>query len=183
MTDSTLLASSPDAGAAARLLFCTRPAFGHVYPLMPLAIVARAATHDVVFATGEDFVPRLRDLGFEAHQVGIGIRQAAQELQSIRANPTTNGSRPDWDWQGQLFLGPLARRSGGDLLPLLDRLAPDLVIYDQVDFGAAVAAGVAEVPAICHGVSRAWSVEMRQAVRWDATRCAVGRLRDGDPAT
>lgn len=59
-----------------RLVFCTRPAFGHLYPLMPLACAARDDGHDVVFATGEAFVPRIRALGFETHQVGTCVMQA-----------------------------------------------------------------------------------------------------------
>ena len=29
-------------------MFCARPAFGHVYPLMPLALAARRAGHEVI---------------------------------------------------------------------------------------------------------------------------------------
>ena len=47
-----------------RILFTCRPAYGHLFPLLPLANAAAAAGHDVVFGTGESFVPKVRDLGF-----------------------------------------------------------------------------------------------------------------------
>lgn len=50
------------------------------------------------------------------------------------------------------------------MLPLLDCLAPHLVIYGYFNFGAAVAAAVAEIPAICHSLIRAMSTERRQIV-------------------
>ncbi|MBV9163030.1 MAG: glycosyltransferase family 1 protein [Pseudonocardiales bacterium] len=56
----------------------------------------------------------------------------------------------------------MTRRTAEDLLPLLDRLASDLVIYEQFNFGVAVAAALIEVPAICHSLGRAMSVQMRQ---------------------
>jgi UDP:flavonoid glycosyltransferase YjiC (YdhE family) len=151
-----------DSASRLRVLFCTQPAFGHLYPLMPLALAARTAGHDVAFATCEDFVPRVRALGFETHQAGISIEQAAQEPRSAQSGPPTDGSRPNWDFIGQFVLGSVARRTAEDLLPLLDRLAPHLVIYEQFNFGAAVAAALVEVPAICHSLGRAMSVQIQQ---------------------
>jgi UDP:flavonoid glycosyltransferase YjiC (YdhE family) len=164
MTKTIITESPPESesGSRIRMMFCTWPAFGHLYPLMPLALAARAAGHDIVFVTGEYFVPRLRALGFEVHQVDISIQQAEQELLSSQREPLTAGSRPDLNLFGQLFFGSLTRRTVGELLPLLDCLAPDLMIYEQFFFGAAVAAALAEVPAICHSLGRAISVEMRQ---------------------
>ena len=42
-----------------KILFSTRPAYGHVYPLMPLALAAREAGHDVRFATTGQFLGKL----------------------------------------------------------------------------------------------------------------------------
>src|SRR4029077_11635682 len=56
-----------------RVLFCSLPAYGHLYPLLPLAIACRDAGHEVEFATGDDFVPRLRRLGFPTHTVPVRI--------------------------------------------------------------------------------------------------------------
>lgn len=49
-------------------------------------------------------------------------------------------------------------------MPLLDCLAPNLVIYEQTDFGAAVAAALAGVPAMCHSLIRAVGAERQQIV-------------------
>jgi UDP:flavonoid glycosyltransferase YjiC (YdhE family) len=58
-----------------RVLFRCRPAFGHVYPLLPLATACRDAGHDVLFGTGERCRPRLQKLGFRAERVGISIEE------------------------------------------------------------------------------------------------------------
>ena len=42
-----------------KILFCARPSFGHVYPLMPLAAAARDANHQLAFATSGAFRGRL----------------------------------------------------------------------------------------------------------------------------
>lgn len=41
-----------------RILITTRQAYGHLYPMLPIARAAQHAGHDVVIATGPDLVPR-----------------------------------------------------------------------------------------------------------------------------
>lgn len=138
-----------------RVLFCGRPAYGHLYPLMPLAGAAREAGHDVVFATGEDFVPRLQTLGFETHRAGPSMDEAAAEvLRDDPAAPTADG-RPNWEIGGRVVFDVLARRTADDLLPLLDRIDPQLVVFEESDIGAVVAASLAGIPTICHTLGRA----------------------------
>ena len=47
-----------------RILFSARPAFGHVFPLVPLALAAKERGHEVTFASGEAFLPRIASWGF-----------------------------------------------------------------------------------------------------------------------
>jgi UDP:flavonoid glycosyltransferase YjiC (YdhE family) len=68
-----------------RILFCCRPAYGHVYPLLPLATACRGAGHRVLFGTGEEFRPRLRELGFPVEMVGISIDEA--DRLALREDP------------------------------------------------------------------------------------------------
>ena len=55
-----------------RMLFSCRPLAGHYEPLVPLAAAAKAAGHEVAFATGEPWVDRAREAGFEAFRAGRG---------------------------------------------------------------------------------------------------------------
>jgi UDP:flavonoid glycosyltransferase YjiC (YdhE family) len=140
-----------------KFLFAARPAFGHVYPLMPLAIASREAGHDVCFATTGAFVDKLDALRFTTYDVGISIEQARDELLASLPGdrmPTSVDGRPDLGIGGQLFIDVLAKRTAADSAPLLDRLGPDVVVYEQFDLGAAVAAHAAGIPAVCHSISR-----------------------------
>jgi UDP:flavonoid glycosyltransferase YjiC (YdhE family) len=63
-----------------KILFSSRPAYGHVYPLLPLAFAARDAGHDVSFATIGRFLPKLGRLGFPTHDIGVTIEHALGAL-------------------------------------------------------------------------------------------------------
>lgn len=153
-----------------RLLFSTRPAYGHVYPMMPLANAARAAGHEVMFATTGVFLSKLEALGFATHDVGITIEHARDELVRSLARdemPKDEGGRPDLDLGGRLFIDVVARRTAADLAPLLEELAPDAVVYEQFDFGAAIAAHAAGIPAVCHSLSPRMPDELLRIVSGD----------------
>ncbi|SFW56221.1 glycosyltransferase [Amycolatopsis australiensis] len=132
-----------------RILFTCRPAYGHLFPLLPLANAARAAGHDVVFGTGEAFVPRVRELGFEVHRVGIAIADA--EAEARRRHGEDAGFL---DVGITMFAELLPRATIGDLTPLLPKLRPDLVVYEQSDVGAGALAQRAGVPAVSLVIGR-----------------------------
>ena len=139
-----------------RMLFSVRPAYGHVYPVMPLALAARAAGHEVRFATTGPFLPKLTALGFPTDDVGLTIEQARDHLvltASLDGMPKGADGRPDLDFGGMLFIDVLGRRTAADLAPVLAAQRPDLVVYEQGEFGAAVAAHAAGIPAVCHSLS------------------------------
>ena len=139
-----------------RIVFCTRPAYGHVYPLMPLAMAARAAGHEVSVATTGSFLPTMAKLGFATHDVGVSIEQARQRLVASLPSgemPRHGDGRPDIEMGGRLFLGLVAPRTAGDLARVLRRHRVDLVVYEQYDLGAGVAAHAAGIPAVCHALS------------------------------
>ncbi len=135
-----------------RVLFCVLPAYGHVYPLLPLALAFRDAGHEVEFATGDEFVPRLRQLGFTAHAVGMSLERG-QEL-TLQADPALADVSPDEKWRfGAAFFGSvLARDKSLGVMSLIERTAPDLVVYEEYDLGSAIAASLRGVPAVGHGL-------------------------------
>ncbi len=53
----------------------------------------------------------------------------------------------------ELFVSIVGRRTAAGLLPVLRRVKPDLVVYEQYEFGAPVAAGVVGIPAVAHALS------------------------------
>ena len=53
-----------------------------------------------------------------------------------------------------VFGDVLARRTLEDVSPLLECAGPDLLVYDELDVGAAAAAHSAGVPAVAHSLGR-----------------------------
>jgi UDP:flavonoid glycosyltransferase YjiC (YdhE family) len=139
-----------------QIIFSARPAYGHVYPLVPLAAAARRAGHAVSFATTGGFLDKLRRWGFPTDDIGISIEEARDQLLaslSVDQMPKGGHGRPDVEIGGRLFLELLAPCTAADLAPLLTYLEPDLVVYEQYDIGAAVAAHDAGITAVCHALS------------------------------
>jgi UDP:flavonoid glycosyltransferase YjiC (YdhE family) len=142
-----------------RILFSSRPSYGHVYPMMPLAYAAAAAGHHVEFATTGPFLDRLARLGFPVRPVGISIDDAALRLiaeAGVTSFPRDERGRPDLSFGGRMFADVLARATTSDLLGLFADDRPDVVVYEQGDLGAGIAAGLVEVPAVQHGISPQW---------------------------
>jgi UDP:flavonoid glycosyltransferase YjiC (YdhE family) len=144
-----------------RILFRSLPAYGHLYPMMPLALAARARGHEVVFSSAGDFVDRLRALGLAVHAAGVTIEQARFERFGPSPPPTVVDGETDWDVIGDLF-DQCAVRTIDDLLEQMPAIAPDLVVYEQLDIGAAVVAEAASVPAVCHAVLRGLTPTVHQ---------------------
>lgn len=121
---------------------------------MPLAWACRDAGHQVLFGTGEKFRPRLQELGFRTERVGISIDEA--DALAMRDDPGLNDLPREERWRfGVVVFGDvLARRTMEDVRPLLEDARPDLLIYDEVDIGAAAAAQLAGVPAVAHSLGR-----------------------------
>jgi UDP:flavonoid glycosyltransferase YjiC (YdhE family) len=157
-----------------RVLFCCRPAYGHVYPLLPLASAVRDAGHEVSFGTGDAFLGPLRERGFAAERVGIAIDEA--DRLALEAKPELNDLPREerWRFGVVVFADVLPRRTLADLGPLLAEQKPDLVVYDETDVGAAVAADLAGIPAITHSLGR----QLPDAFRPPA----LGRLRELEPS-
>jgi UDP:flavonoid glycosyltransferase YjiC (YdhE family) len=137
--------------ARQHVVFAGLPAYGHMFPLLPLAAAVRAAGHDVSFVTGPAFVPVIQRQGFPAHPAGVGPMEVAAELFSGPVPRRPDGG-PNRAVQARLFLDALPRRSAPELIEAFRSLRPDLVVYEHTAVGAAIAAAVVDTPAVAHGV-------------------------------
>jgi hypothetical protein len=54
-----LTRSASDSMATVKIMFAPLGAYGHLYPMMPLALACADAGHDVMIATGKPFLDRL----------------------------------------------------------------------------------------------------------------------------
>jgi UDP:flavonoid glycosyltransferase YjiC (YdhE family) len=137
-----------------RVLFCCRPAYGHVYPLLPLAEACRESGHEVLFGTGEGFLGPLGERGFRAEPVGISIDEADRLVLEERPDLDELPREQRWQIGIAVFADALPRRTLADLRPLLAAVEPDLVVYDELDLGAPLAADLEGIPAVTHSLGR-----------------------------
>ena len=139
------------------MIFTSLVSHGHLYPLLPLAVAARDAGHEVVFATGEDMLAVVEKAGLAPESAGFGMREAFESIAGPDApKPNASDAPPESFYPviGEVFGKVLPRRFVADLTPVLERHRPDLVVYESGNAGGAIAAHLAGIPAIGHGFGR-----------------------------
>lgn len=135
-----------------RILFTSLAAYGHVYPLLPLAVAAREAGHEVLFATAEGFLPDLRAAGVEAVAAGVDVRVAFDRL-FAEAGETPGAEMPlerMTEVMDRVFGEVLPRSYFAGLTGLFATRRPDLVVYEASNIGGSFAARAAGIPAVGH---------------------------------
>jgi UDP:flavonoid glycosyltransferase YjiC (YdhE family) len=118
-----------------RALFTLSGGMGHLDPLVPLARATAAAGHTVAFAARPWMVPKAQELGFEAFPSGTdeGLEPVTRPLLELDPERELRDLRDGFGrW--------IARERAADLLPLCDEWRPDLVVWEETDFGAAIVA-------------------------------------------
>ncbi|MGW4063335.1 glycosyltransferase [Amycolatopsis sp. NPDC004747] len=160
-----------------RLLFTSLGSFGHTFPLVPLAVAAREAGHDVVFATSEDFLPQLTKAGLETAAAGLAIKdafgQAFGQVFGEAGPPGPPGDIPRevlFPVVAKVFGELMPKRFVADLLPLFEHVRPDLVVSEAGNSGGAFAAIKAGLPVVAHGFGRVstgdpMTTKIRDAIR------------------
>jgi UDP:flavonoid glycosyltransferase YjiC (YdhE family) len=118
-----------------RILFTFAGGSGHLEPLVPVAHAAEAAGHTVAFAGRPWMTPVVEALGFRAFAAGsdVGLKPERLPLAPIDLER-------DMGAVGSGFGRRIARERAADLLPLCGDWRPDLVVCEELDFGAMVVA-------------------------------------------
>jgi UDP:flavonoid glycosyltransferase YjiC (YdhE family) len=119
-----------------RILFISGALFGHVNPMLPLALAARTAGHEVIFATGPEFAPSLERRGLSCWAVGLTHAQAG-------------GSRQD-SWLA--YFEATAGRRAADLLPRATAWHPDVVIHEETEMAGPTVAAATGARHVVHGL-------------------------------
>ncbi len=166
------------------IVFASLPAYGHLYPLLPLAAACADAGHEVTIAAGDPFLDQLPVPTVYGFTQGTTLGELEQEV--FTNHPELKDPAPG-DFLGfpkALFGESCARRATPVLLELLDRVRPDLVIHEMTNIGAAVAADLRDVPAIAYGlglwnpfIAQLYEVALAdQAERWHSAGRTPGAL-------
>jgi UDP:flavonoid glycosyltransferase YjiC (YdhE family) len=135
-----------------KILVASLGAYGHLYPMMPLALACADAGHEVTIAVGEPFLGGLPLPTVPCYPPHHDLDSATQETR--RRHPDKHGV----DFSRAMF----ADVTAGEVIPTLieqcttDR--PDLIIYEGMNTGAGVTADVLGIPAAAYAIGLASSV-------------------------
>jgi UDP:flavonoid glycosyltransferase YjiC (YdhE family) len=128
------------------VVFAALPAYGHLYPLMPLALATAAAGHDVSVATGAHFADALPLPTVQAFPEHATLSWLEQE--TARRFAAEDGL----SFGVRMFADVAANLAADELLALWEQRRPDLVVLESGNLGAAVAAHVLGIPAVAVAV-------------------------------
>ena len=131
-----------------RITFAGLPAYGHLYPMMPLAVACARAGHQVALGTGAPFVGALPVPTFQMLPPDADLSWA--ETETARRHPGITGM----EFGLTMFAEVTAEVVATGLLRAFDVERPDLVVYEGSCVGAGIAAGVLGIPALVFAVGQ-----------------------------
>jgi UDP:flavonoid glycosyltransferase YjiC (YdhE family) len=126
-----------------RILFSFIGGVGHFYPLIPVARAAEAAGHTVAVAGSGNLRAAIAEAGFAALPTSESRPSRAQPPPVVPL--VVDPDQEDRDLR-ENFARLGARRHASALLGLGRTWHPDVIVRDEVDFGAGIAAELLNVP-------------------------------------
>jgi UDP:flavonoid glycosyltransferase YjiC (YdhE family) len=119
-----------------RILFTFAGGTGHFLPLVPVARAAERAGHVVAFAGQEGMVATVEAAGFTMFPSGGASLLSTDQRAPLLALDMEREARAI----RTTFAGRIARERADAILAIGTGWSPDVVVRDEIDFGAAVAA-------------------------------------------
>jgi UDP:flavonoid glycosyltransferase YjiC (YdhE family) len=129
-----------------KIMFASLGAYGHLYPMMPLALACADAGHEAVIASGSPFLGRLPLPTVPGYPPNLELDWTIQEAR--RRHPDLH----DQDFSMTMFADVAAEFVAPTMIEQCERLRPDLVIYEAMNTGAGVAASVLGIPAAAFAI-------------------------------
>lgn len=160
-----------------RILITAVPMFGHVNPMISLALAAQRAGHDVVVASGPEMSGYIKSHGLNAW--AVGPTNAEGTGTSSRGFPPLG-----YDISWYRYFEASGGQRATELLPQVEKWRPDLVICEATEMGGRVIAVLLGVPFVVHGLIKAptpsvWAnyewVISQQVEKWDLG-CTVEQM-------
>ena len=127
-----------------RIAFACNPALGHVLPLVPLALAARDAGHEVRFVGGASLSSPLAEHGL--HLVVAGSPDLPSVFRRIPERDGLTGRRLAAVTWRRAFAGILAEELAAGVLSLADTWRPDIVVHEDSEQGSWIAAERLGIP-------------------------------------
>jgi UDP:flavonoid glycosyltransferase YjiC (YdhE family) len=156
-----------------RIMFCTRAGAGHFGPLVPFAKAFLRNNDEVVFVAPAEASAMIAGAGFDHHLI-------PDPPQHGRAELFAQARRMDWDDANELVVRDLFVRTDTPAnLPHVQRAIeswrPDVVLWEESDFAAAIAVELAGVPSVRVAITQA----QHREVLGDVVDDALAEIRSG----
>ena len=133
-----------------RILFGSWPGYGHLLPMVPLIRAAQHGGHDVVVSSGADMSALIGRLGVAAHRSGVTLAESYERMpDQAMISELPAEQQPGFAARHLFGVGAVDRAR--DLLDLLHRWRPDLVVHDTLELGSPTAAAMRGIPHVTHG--------------------------------
>ena len=172
--------------APLRVLFSTNGLDGHFQPLVPFARGLQELGHSVAFATSPYFVPAIEAAGFRGLPVGSQPPPAEGLHVIFQAIGHLNHAEKISYMRQWYFLGEQKRQEIRDILAVIEDWKPDLLVREETEFGACVAAERAGLPHASVQVTVSGQIAELRTVsppRLAALRAEVGLPPDDELAS
>lgn len=137
---------------ALRALFTVLPAGSHLRPALPLARALATRGWTVAFAASDRMRASVRREGFEFFPVGLPWMESEAERTFPELVDMPLDEQGLW-WVTDIFADRAARPAATELVELLARWSPDIVVRDVWDFGAWAATEAVGIPAAVLGLA------------------------------
>ena len=133
-----------------RVLWCTTSMESVFTFGLPIAQALRRAGHEILVATGPDFVGRAEHEGFAATVAGPPAAEAAM---AAMGDPLVAASPPEesWHFPVAMFGRQIAPAKYAELRRIGEEWRPDLVLHAPVDLAGALFAASHDLPSLSYG--------------------------------
>ena len=132
-----------------KIMFASLGAYGHLYPMMPLALACADAGQEVVIATGPPFLARLPLPTVPGYPPQLDLDWAVQETR--RRHPDLHDSGLQYGHVRDVA----AETAAPTMIEQCERVRPDLVIYEAMFTATGVATSVLGIPALAYAIALA----------------------------
>ena len=133
-----------------RILFGSWPGYGHLLPMVSLIRAAQQGGHDVVVSSGADMSALIGRLGVTAHRSGVTLAESYNRMPD-HATISELPAEEQLGFAARHLFGAGAVDRAHDVLDLLQRWRPDLVVHDTLELGSPTAAGLHGIQHVTHG--------------------------------
>ncbi|MCW2528433.1 MAG: hypothetical protein JWM76_3293 [Pseudonocardiales bacterium] len=134
-----------------RVLFSSTWGFGHVFPMIPLALAFSAAGHEVLWAGSGQAPALVMSAGIDAVATGPDAGQIMAAEQRVRDEAATvlPAARAAYVFP-RLFGEAVTPSMLQSLLPIAQEWHPDLLVHEQAEMASPLVGAVLGVPSVTH---------------------------------